>query len=60
MVVPGDQNGETRALTPPADLPVHLKAPGKRRGEALAEALALNRLRQEELGAQEEPPAAGV
>ena len=60
MVIARDQDRDAQALTPPADLPVHLKAPGDVRREVLREARAVGLLIEEELGAQEEPTAGRV
>src|ERR1035441_2028988 len=60
MIVAGDQDRQAPALPPPADLPVHAEVRGHLGLKALLEILAVERLLEEELGAQEEAPAAGV
>src|ERR1035437_10844428 len=74
VVMARDEDGDALTLAPEAELPVHLEARGnvpvKFRLQTLAPAgfhvrvcafdLRAGRLRQEELGAQEEPPPAPV
>jgi hypothetical protein len=60
MVLTGDEDRDAPALPPPADPPIHLEARGDISGELRPQALAVGPVRQEELGAHEEPATARV
>ena len=61
VVVAGDHDRDAPALTPPADLPVHLKPRRHLLLKARLPVLARSgQIVEEELGAQEEAPAARI
>jgi len=60
MILPGDEDRDALSLSPPADLRVHLKAPGNLSLKARLKPAVIDVRLEEELGTHEEPATTGI